>query len=374
MYTACATPHGACAAPPRRAKTPARRTYPERPVHSFRPRAPARGVQSATSACSASITFAGRVRVASFEDVTPHPQNDRTRCLGRIASTRHPQPGTGRPKVRQHASARGVLRPRVRRSAASRDRRGRPGPPGPPPFMPRGKTHSCYRSRGAGGASPVDAAFSPVCHFTMHHQLHPFTRPPPAGAARGRTGVRGVPPVGYVTVCSSLVVLTNTEWQGRCRKQRKAGESRYRRPADRRSASHHDGTGRPPARVRVGHATTCSVAGRVLPAVHAGPKVGVGVGPGRAARPPFARSGPPSPSRSPRARATMRSTRSQARRLVAAVDADSTGSHPVRHPESGGLPRPVGVVDGRDVPSRPGRKAHNCHLSRGTDGVSPAGP
>ena len=32
------------------------------------------------------------------------------------------------------------------------------------------------------------------------------------------------------------------------------------------------------------------------------------------------------------------------------------------------------VVDGRDVLSRPGRKAHNCHLSRGTDGVSPGGP
>ena len=145
-------------------------------------------VPDAVDDCSASITFAGRV--ASFKDVTRHPQNDRTRCLGRIASTRHPQPGTGRPKVRQHAAARGVLRPRVRQSAASRDRRGRPGPP---PFMPRGKTHSCYRSRGAGGASPVDAAFSPVCHFTMHHQLHPFTCPPPAGAARGRTGVRGVP-------------------------------------------------------------------------------------------------------------------------------------------------------------------------------------
>ena len=32
------------------------------------------------------------------------------------------------------------------------------------------------------------------------------------------------------------------------------------------------------------------------------------------------------------------------------------------------------VVDGRDILSRPGRKAHNCHLSRGADGVSPGGP
>ena len=32
------------------------------------------------------------------------------------------------------------------------------------------------------------------------------------------------------------------------------------------------------------------------------------------------------------------------------------------------------VVDGRDAPSRPGRKAHICCLSGGTDGVSPEGP
>ena len=32
------------------------------------------------------------------------------------------------------------------------------------------------------------------------------------------------------------------------------------------------------------------------------------------------------------------------------------------------------VVDGRDVPSGPGRKAHNCHQSRGAGGVSPKGP
>ncbi len=39
---------------------------------------------------------------------------------------------------------------------------------------------------------------------------------------------------------------------------------------------------------------------------------------------------------------------------------------------SGGPPRSVSAVDGRDAPSRPGRKAHNCHPSRGADGVSPA--
>ena len=48
---------------------------------------PAIEVRSTKMPCSASTTFAGRV--ASFEDVTRHPQNDRTRCLGRFASRRH---------------------------------------------------------------------------------------------------------------------------------------------------------------------------------------------------------------------------------------------------------------------------------------------
>ena len=54
--------------------------------------------------CSASTTFAARV--ASFKDVTRHPQNDRTRCLGPIASRRHPRPGTGRPEVHPGPEAR----------------------------------------------------------------------------------------------------------------------------------------------------------------------------------------------------------------------------------------------------------------------------
>ena len=103
-----------------------------------------------------------------------------------------------------------------------------------------------------------------------------------------------------------------------------------------------------------------------------GPKVGIGVGLGRAARTP------PGPwwaaiafAKSP-AHATPCAPRGAiAHRLVAAVDADSNRLRPARHPESGGPPRPESVVDGRDAPSRPGRKAHNCHLSRGTDGVSP---
>ena len=95
---------------------------------------------------------------------------------------------------RKHAAARGVLRSRVRQSAASRESSWTAGTP---PSKPGRKAHNCYRSRGAGGVSPVDAALDAalptVGHLTMHHQLHPFTRPPPAGSSRGRTGVRGVP-------------------------------------------------------------------------------------------------------------------------------------------------------------------------------------
>ena len=39
-------------------------------------------------------------------------------------------------------------------------------------------------------------------------------------------------------------------------------------------------------------------------------------------------------------------------------------------PGSGGPPRPLSVVGGRDAPSRSGRKAHNCHPSRGAGGVT----
>ena len=95
---------------------------------------------------------------------------------------------------RKHAAARGVLRSRVRQSAASRESSWTAGTP---PSKPGRKAHNCYRSRGAGGVLPVDAALDTalptVGHLTMHHQLHPFTRPPPAGSSRGRTGVRGVP-------------------------------------------------------------------------------------------------------------------------------------------------------------------------------------
>ena len=49
--------------------------------------------------------------------------------------------------------------------------------------------------------------------------------------------------------------------------------------------------------------------------------------------------------------------------------APSAGSRPDHR-----MARRPRVVDGRDDPSGPGRKAHNCCLSGGTDGVSPEGP
>ena len=56
---------------------------------------------------------------------------------------------------RKHAAARGVLRSRVRQSAASRESSWTAGTP---PSKPGRKAHNCYRSRGAGGVLPVDAA------------------------------------------------------------------------------------------------------------------------------------------------------------------------------------------------------------------------
>ena len=74
-----------------------RRSWSERYGSPSRaPRSAAHGA-GAVGSCSASTTLAGRV--ASFEDVTRYPQNDRTRGLGRIASPRRPGPGTGCPVV-----------------------------------------------------------------------------------------------------------------------------------------------------------------------------------------------------------------------------------------------------------------------------------
>ena len=145
------------------------------------------------------------------------------------------------------------------------------------------------------------------------------------------------------------------------------------------------------AESRVGHAATCSVAGRVRPAVHPGPEHAAARGVLRARRTasllvcleqhgrPPAPGGPPALSPSPRARVVL-PTRCAPRGAKPAgpsppVTPTPTGSGPARAiPESGGPPRPVSVVDGRDAPSRPGRKAHNCHPSRGACGVSPEGP
>ena len=101
--------------------------------------------------------FAGRV--ASFEDVTRHPQNDRTRCLGRIASRRHRRaeirPPGGLPLDRKHAAARGVLRSRVRQSAASRESSSTAGVP---PFK-----------AGLKAIVAIGAAGRAVCHPWMRH-------------------------------------------------------------------------------------------------------------------------------------------------------------------------------------------------------------
>ena len=97
--------------------------------------------------------------VASFEDVTRHPQNDRTRCLGRIAR-RHPRPGTGRPEVHPRPGAR-----RARRRA--------PGPDSdsPPRLRP---------SRATRPITAIGAAGRAACHPWMRHWMRRSRRRSPS--------------------------------------------------------------------------------------------------------------------------------------------------------------------------------------------------
>ena len=142
--------------------------------------------------CSASTNVAGRV--ASFEDVTRHPQNDRTRCLGRIASRRHrraeirPPGGSAWTGSRRGAWRAPVPSPAVRRVSS----RESSSTAGVPPF-----------NAGLKATTAIEAAERAVCHPWMRHSRRSVTsrcatnctRSPARhlpGPSRGRTGVRGV--------------------------------------------------------------------------------------------------------------------------------------------------------------------------------------
>lgn len=69
-------------------------------------------------------------------------------------------------------------------------------------------------------------------------------------AVSGESGARGAPGADrsgcsrgrYVTVCNRLVGVDGTERTARYQERRKAGGSRYRRPADGRVKRDHGGT------------------------------------------------------------------------------------------------------------------------------------
>ena len=154
--------------------------------------APAEERRLFTAHCSASTNVAGRV--ASFEDVTRHPQNDRTRCLGRIASRRHrraeirPPGGSAWTGSRRGAWRAPVPSPAVRRVSS----RESSSTAGVPPF-----------NAGLKATTAIEAAERAVCHPWMRHSRRSVTsrcatnctRSPAGhlpGPSRGRTGVRGV--------------------------------------------------------------------------------------------------------------------------------------------------------------------------------------
>ena len=98
---------------------------------------------------------------------------------------------------RKHAAARGVLRSRVRQSAASRESSWTARTP---PSKPDRKAHNCYRSRRAGGVSPVEAALPPVGHL---HDAPPTAPVHPTATCRvvaRADRCSRCSPVRYVTV------------------------------------------------------------------------------------------------------------------------------------------------------------------------------
>ena len=240
------------------------------------------------------------------------------------------------------------------------NRRGRPGRP--PPYKPGRKAHNCYRSRRAGGVSPVDAALPPVGH--LHDApptapVHPTATCRVVARADRRCSRRS--PVRYVTAQQSSCGVDEhgaagalpgaaegwraEEWRDELRREscRSCGHvfsGRTSPPGGSLWSGARRGTRRAP-----------------------GPKVGVGVDLGRAARPPprpwwAAIAFPKSPRTRHHALHAEPSPPACRRRLTPTP----TGSRPARHPESGGLPRPVGRRGrpGRPVqagPPRPGRAA-----------------
>ena len=199
---------------------------------------------------------------------------------GEFASSRHPRGRNPLPGARRGTRRASTPSPAVRRDSCivvdGRDGSVQAGPQDHSGVARRAACHPwtrrwMRRSRG----SVVTARGTTNCSRSP--------AAPPAGSSRGRTRVLRYSPVRYVTVCNRP-----RPYGGATFAERRVGPT----------ATMFSGRTSPPG----GHSGAEHAAARGV--LREPRRFGVGEGLGRAARPPPASGGPPSPSRNPRARDT----------------------------------------------------------------------
>ena len=214
------------------------------------------------------------------------------------------------------------------------------------------------------GVSAVDARGGCGCSrrsvtWRCTSSCRPFTRPPPAVVAG--TDRSGCSRVRYVTVCNRLVVDEQRSGRrvarsgGRLAGPGTAGHGPKSQERSRRTAGRPSAESRSVIRLRVPWRDV-SPGGSLWN----GARRGTRRAPGQGRHWPLVSVGRHDRPRSPGcgghhlpevSRARDTSPPSRRRRWTPTP----TGSRPARHPESEGLPRPEGVVDGRDAPGPQGQ-------------------